>query len=263
MKLKDLILFYLPPRQYSQLKVNLILDTLQKLQNRIEERFPNSGLSKVCAELNQVGIEIKDLCNHLRNPIWILRILNIIAIGLIVTMMIGAISISMELSPGIDGLAELIQVAEAAMNELILLAIAIFFFFSLETRFKRRLALKSLHRLRSITHVVDMHQLTKDPAHILNETPSTSSSPQRAMTDRELTRYFDHCNDMLAIISKLAALHAQYMEDSVVLNAVTEVENLTQGLSAKIWQKIMILDVVAGENEKIYPALRAGGNEKI
>lgn len=246
MKLRDLILFYLPPRQYSELKVDLILKTLRQLHERIVERFPGSGLSKVSAELNQVAEEIKDLLYHLRNPIWILRILNIIAIAAIVIVMIGAVTISRELSAGIDGLAELIQVAEAAMNELVLLAIAIFFFITLEGRFKRRLALKSIHRLRSLTHVVDMHQLTKDPAHILgNEISSAPDSPKRHMTDQELTRYFDYCNDMLALISKLAALHAQYMEDSVVLNAVTEVEHLAQGLSAKIWQKIMILDVVA------------------
>ena len=41
------------------------------------------------------------------------------------------------------------------------------FLFSLEGRLKRRTALRMLHRLRSIAHVVDMHQLTKDPENVL------------------------------------------------------------------------------------------------
>lgn len=35
--------------------------------------------------------------------------------------------------------------------------------------------------------------------------------------------------------------------DSVVLQAVDEVEALTMGLSRKIWQKIMILDAASGK----------------
>ena len=37
-------------------------------------------------------------------------------------------------------------------------------------------------------------------------------------------------------------MHAQYLRDPVILNAVNDVETLTAGLSHKIWQKIMILD---------------------
>ena len=46
---------------------------------------------------------------------------------------------------------------------------------------KRKTALAMLHRLRSIAHVVDMHQLTKDPEHAMREVPRTASSPVRAM----------------------------------------------------------------------------------
>ena len=41
--------------------------------------------------------------------------------------------------------------------------------------------------------------------------------------------------------SKLAALHAQHLNDAVVLNAVNDIEALTADLSRKIWQKISIL----------------------
>jgi len=46
---------------------------------------------------------------------------------------------------------------------------------------------------------------------------------------------------LLALTSKLAALHAQYLHDQVVLSSVNEIEALTSDLSRKIWPKIRIL----------------------
>ena len=100
-----------------------------------------------------------------------------------------------------------------------------------------------IHRLRSIAHVVDMHQLTKDPAYLVGPFTQTQASPERTLTRQQLTRYLDYCSEMLALNSKIAALFAQNMEDPVVLNAVNDLESLTQGMAAKIWQKIMILDL--------------------
>ncbi len=118
-------------------------------------------------------------------------------------------------------------------------------------RYKRSLALRSLHALRSLAHVVDMHQLTNDPAIILAGTnfKPTESSPQRTMTPYQLTRYLEYCSEMLSLTSKLAALHVQFLDDPVVLDAVNDIESLTQGLSNKIWQKIMILDLAGPEKE--------------
>ena len=52
---------------------------------------------------------------------------------------------------------------------------------------------------------------------------------------------------MLSLSAKLAALYAQHFADSVVLAAVSEVENLSIGLSNNIWQKIAILQSLQGE----------------
>jgi len=64
---------------------------------------------------------------------------------------------------------------------------------------------------------------------------------RRALTPFELARYLDYCSEMLSITGKIAALYAQDLEDGVVLAAVDEVEDLTTGLSRKVWQKLMIL----------------------
>ena len=62
------------------------------------------------------------------------------------------------------------------------------------------------------------------------------------MTPFQLNRYLDYCSDALALISKIAALYVQGFQDSVLLDAVDDVEDLTAGFSRKIWQKITILE---------------------
>jgi hypothetical protein len=111
---------------------------------------------------------------------------------------------------------------------------------------KRRIALLGLNELRSIAHIIDMHQLTKDPDHMIEPRAPTASSPSRTMTRIELARYLDYCSELLAITSKLAALHLQSSNESVVLDSVNGIQALTVGLSGKIWQKIMILDQIRG-----------------
>jgi hypothetical protein len=91
-----------------------------------------------------------------------------------------------------------------------------------------------------------MHQLTKDPEHLLAPAMRTPSSPERQFTRFELSRYLDYCTELLSLSSKLAALHAQCVNDPVVLDAVNDIEVLASNLSNKIWQKIVILDTMPG-----------------
>ena len=118
---------------------------------------------------------------------------------------------------------------------MIFLGLTLWFFVQLEPKFRRRAIHKSLHRLRSLAHVVDMHQLTKDPGYLIATPVNTASSPKRVMTAYELTRYLDYCSELLSIISKLAALHAQEEQENEILSAVNDVEALAQSLSNKIW----------------------------
>ena len=67
------------------------------------------------------------------------------------------------------------------------------------------------------------------------------------MSRVEMAQYLDYCSELLAVTSKLAALHIQDFSDPVVAESVNGVQALTLGLSGKIWQKIMILDLVALE----------------
>jgi hypothetical protein len=94
----------------------------------------------------------------------------------------------------------LIQGLEAAVNLLILFGAAVWFLMTLEERWKRTRILAALHELRSLAHVVDMHQLTKDPTMVLHGGSQTASSPRREMTRFQLARYLDYCAELLALI---------------------------------------------------------------
>ncbi len=242
----------MPEIRYSKLESAPIRATIRQLRDRIAERFPESGLSRVASELLAVAQQNDEVLRRLRRPVWWIRILAVIALLALLSLSLWIVTSfsSMAHGPG-NTLADLLQAVDAAINELIALALAVFFLISVEARFKRRIALTMLHRFRSLAHVVDMHQLTKDPQHVLHPVATTASSPVRQLTRDQLTRYLDYASEMLALISKLAALHAQDLQDAVVLEAVTDVESLTADLSRKVWQKITILDITAAAAEPV------------
>jgi hypothetical protein len=228
---------------YSSLQPERIFETIAALERRIGERFPGSGLSRVGAELRRLAGEAEALAARLRRPIWPLRLAA--ALGIVAALGVTASLVLMgfRVLARVEDVTVLLTATESAVNEVILLVLAIAFLVSLETRAKRRRALRSLHRLRSIVHIVDMHQLTKDPESVLSPRMATASSPARDLTRFELVRYLDYCSELLSLTAKLAALHVQHLNDPVVLSAVNDVEALASSLSNKVWQKIMILDV--------------------
>jgi hypothetical protein len=228
---------------YSELHPVPIAATILRLTQRIEARFPNSSLSRLAGELAQVAKANDEVLRKLRRPIWWLRALIALAVAAVAAVIVWAIARLPSAQGGLGGVTDVVQGFEAATNEVILLSIILLFLVSLEGRFKRRTALQTLHRLRSLAHVVDMHQLTKDPDYALRSPEPTAASPERVLTQAQLARYLDYCSELLALISKLAAVLAQHQQDPVVLSAVNDIEVLTSGLSRKIWQKITILDI--------------------
>lgn len=185
-----------------------------------------------------MGLEAESRSDRIGRPNLILRFLvTLVIIGALLVLAYGLTG--MELGLNRAGFGELVQVADAAFNSIVVIGAALLFLVTVESRVKRHRVLKALHELRSLAHVVDMHQLRKDPAAILG-TP-TRSSPRRELSQEELARYLDYCCEMLSLIGKIAALYAQKLHDTNVVAAVNEIELLTTGLSRKIWQKMVLL----------------------
>ena len=59
--------------QYRRLDSQKIIETVQALRGRIEKRFPDSGLSKVVAELLQVAQETVARTEWIQKPHLLLR----------------------------------------------------------------------------------------------------------------------------------------------------------------------------------------------
>jgi len=227
--------------RYRQLDEANILSTLERLKLRIAERFPESGLSRVADELIVIGGEVSETVKYLQRPNYLIRIPVGLAIVLMIVSVI-ALTATVRLPTRLNGLNEVTQLANDGINNIVFLGIAIFFLLTIETRLKRKHALRTIHELRSLAHVVDMHQLTKDPERLGSDAPDTASSPERTMSPTQLGRYLDYCSELLSVDSKLAALLVQHFTDEVILGAVNEIETLTTGLSGKIWQKIRLIE---------------------
>ena len=237
---------------FRHLDADQIRKTAESLLRRVDDCFPGSGLGRVANELRDVARETQARIAEIRRPRWMLRIAAWLAILALASIAI-AVPVFVQVREEVGGIADLLQGLEAAVNNLVFVAIAVWFLVPFESRPKRKAALAALHELRSIAHIIDMHQLTKDPEDVLTPRREDVETLDHPIGRFELSRYLDYCSEMLSITSKLAALYAQDLNDSVVLDAVNDVETLTGDLSAKIWQKIMILDVITA-----YPALRRG-----
>jgi hypothetical protein len=227
---------------YRALDADNIITTTQQMSHRIAERFPASGLRKVSEELLAEARQAAQTARWLAQPLIRIRVVSSLVI---VAMFVAAASTLLALNQRVElfsSVSDFLQGVDAGVNEVILIGAATYFLLGWETRQKRKRALRAIHVLRSFAHIIDMHQLTKDPERPTAIKAIEPSSPTRTMTPIDLTHYLDYCSEMLSIISKIAALYVQNFDDAVTLAAVDEVEDLTGSLSQKMWQKIMILD---------------------
>lgn len=225
---------------YRTLNPDSIVSTVEKLERRIAERFPGCGLAKVCAELSEIARDSKRKVAEASEPNMPLRI----GIGAVLltglALLVYVVSI-IEVKRDAENLFGVLEGIDAFVNTMIVTGAGIYFLTTLEGRWHRERALKDLHELRSIIHVIDMHQLTKDPSRMSTVGTSTPSSPQRPMSAFELARYLDYCSEMLSLAAKIAALYAQGTRDSLIIETASDLGQITSDISSKIWQKITLV----------------------
>jgi hypothetical protein len=234
--------------KYRRLDPDKIIETIRLLHGRIQNRFPDSGLSKVAMELQQVAEETVARTRWIQSPHLPLRfaaavlILGIVGLAILIGTRIRQFQLS--------DYTNFIQSLEASISSVVFISAAILFLVTWENRIKRNRVLKAMHELRALAHIIDMHQLTKDPESSF--APQQTTVQKRSMTAFELNRYLDYCSDALALISKIAALYVQGFEDPVLLDAVDDMEDLTAGFSRKIGQKLTMLEMLG----RSLPAIR-------
>jgi len=217
-----------------------VVETIETLLARILERFGNCGLSRVCAQLGEIAKEDTQRAIRIgRRYIW-LRVLILVMLAAGIAALGWVLTLIDFSKTAADSVYSVAQGIEAAANLTILTGAAMLFLLKLEERLKRRRALAALHELRSIVHVIDMHQLTKDPSKFIVG-GNTPSSPPLLLNEFQMTRYLDYCSEMVSLTSKVAVLFGQSLEDRAVAEVVSDIERVGSELSQKIWQKIIIL----------------------
>jgi hypothetical protein len=234
-----------------------VVQTVDLLSRRVAERFPDSGLSRVCAELVRVTRQTSERAAWIAKPIPGLR-LGVAVLVVVIAAGLASTVLSLRRPHEPLEIFQFIQVLESGINDVVLVGAGVFFLMTLETRVKRGRALGALRELRAIAHIIDMHQLTKDPEWIVTPARKSTLLVSPPLSRFELSRYLDYCSEMLSITGKVAALYIQDFDDDVALAAVNEVENLTNGLSRKIWQKLMIVYAMGPEAETAGGAGRGG-----
>jgi len=244
-------------KESTRLQSDKIVQTIEKLEKRIADRFPNSGLRKVVKQFLEIAGKSKKNIEWISKPNFAIRIFSYLIIAVGVVAIIYSFTL-IDLKIQNRTLSNIVSFTESLFNDLVLIGAAIFFMVTIETRVKRRRTSKMLNELRVIAHVIDMHQLTKDPGMMQESRMYTENSPSRTLTKFELERYLDYCSEALSLIGKVAALYAQSLPDEVVVRTVTEIEGLSTGFSRKIWQKLIILNGM--EDEK--PPVKKSGSGK-
>ncbi len=225
---------------YERLDAGELLRTAERLEKRINERFPDASLSKLASRLEAIIRESIVEVARLRKPNQLLRA-GVALLLLVALAMLALVASQLHIQYRLSSFPELIQSVEATIGTVFFLATGVFFCFRYEGRRKRDRTLRMIHKLRIVAHVVDMHQLTKSPDVLLGNAAPTASSPARHLSEAELRRYLNYACELLAIVGKVAALYAEDLADGVVLEAVDDLEGLTGSLINRIWQKIVVM----------------------
>jgi len=235
-----------------------LIETAERLHRRVCERFPDSGLSRVGEELVKRATQAEQGCAHVKDPHRPVRMASGLIITVLVLFALWAAAVAIDDASTAAGAPadwrDIPTVGEAVANELLLLGAAIWFFVSLERKRKRERVFSAMNELRTVAHLIDIHQLSKNPEYLFDEGNDTPSSPKRELSPFLMGRYLDYCSEMLALTGKVAALYGDAFEDAEALKAVNDLEELCIGLQRKIWQKVILLEAREGRVSGVIPS---------
>jgi hypothetical protein len=227
---------------YRQLRAEAVRATVVTVQDRIAARFPDRNLRHVAGE---VAGAVEARMTRPVAPWYGLALaasrVAIVVLAVVLSVGVGMLFRTAATTTAPESVWAWIQIGESAINDIVFAGIAIFFFWHLPGRVQRRYDLAALHTLRSLAHVIDMHQLTKDPERLRADFEPTERSIDLGMTAAQLGNYLDYCSELLSLVSKTAALYGEDTADPAILTTVAGIEDLTTGMSRKIWQKIALL----------------------
>jgi hypothetical protein len=222
-KVRDALLDMYPSTSKERhLDAHKLIRTSAELERWITKEFHEAHLAVVAREVHAFAQEAVAKAEKIRQPIWPLR-LGIWTV--LVLALAGAVH-------GVvtHEMADTLRFLDTTKGAAVYLSVFGAIFIGLEIRWKRHRALKAVAEIRALAHIVDMHQLAKDPP-----IEQFRENGQQV----KILEYLHACTALLALLSKVAQFYVENFPDPVATNAVNDFELITTGLSNKIWMKIL------------------------
>ncbi len=199
-----------------------LIETSADLERWVTKEFHEAHLAVVAREVHAFAQEAVAKAEKIRQPIWPLRL------GIWTVVVLAALG-------AVHGVvthetADVLKFLDTTKGAAVYLSVFGAIFVGLEIRWKRHRALKAVAEIRALAHIVDMHQLAKDPP-----IESFRQSGQQV----KIEEYLHACTALLALLSKVAQFYVENFPDPVATSAVNDFEMITTGLSNKIWMKIL------------------------
>ena len=218
------------PNAAHRLDPSRIIKTAENLAQRIGQALPGSNLHELAEELVRIARDTDRRVQQASQPIVAIRFASVSAIGaslLGLWYLVNRIDVPWEFK----NITDLFEAADAGFNLLVVVAGALWFFITLESRLKRKKALEFIQELREFIHVIDTTQLYYTPE-LYNHEHANPSYAQR----------FDHtylllCSQMIALITNLAALYTRGAAGDSIMRAASEVEMFGAALTDKLYSK--------------------------
>lgn len=229
--------------------IERIIEAIAILKQRIHERLPNSTIENIGGHLLKIAENSEAVVIKVNKPDYALRAINWVIIA-VMSVLLGFGLMVAIISSGAEShrsqTVDLLQGLESAINIIVFSGIAIYFLGQrLEKKVKQAESIDYLNSLRSIAHLIDLEQLTKDPQRLMhsNIDMATPSSPALEYDRFLLNRFLSYCSEMLSLIGQLAAYHSENTGDRETIDAANDIERLTGQMAQKIWQKLTVLEM--------------------
>lgn len=219
---------------YKSLDPKEVLKTAGELSARVADRFPGSGLLGISKELEGVAGRMEGRAAELKKPKVVLRA-GILLVCVVAALAAAKLAVMIRASDDIFSLPQFIQSLGSGLEGLAIMTAFAFFLAAIERRSRRSAALKFLSELRSMAHIIDLHQTKKE--NLGPDIGPTKNSPRRDLDDPRLSRYLEYCSEMLSIIGMVGSYYAQELGDEDFLESVDQLTDLTNGMASRILQK--------------------------
>ena len=197
--------------------------TADALAKWIGVEFPNANLAVVAREVANLTADARRVSWVLARPMYFVRAIVL----MIILAALGGVGYHAWFHP-----KELLKWIDDTKGLGIYFMAAAAFLVTLEIRLKRSKALTAIHDLRSLAHIIDMHQLAKDP--IIERYRVDPGNDFR----EKLAAYLHTCTALLNLVSKVGQVYIDHFPDSVATTAVNDFEAVCNGMANKIWAKI-------------------------